>query len=315
MARVSVIVAAHEAAQTLPAALASIAAQTFSDWEVVVCDDGSSDGTGEVARAALGDRLTVVRHEAPAGPGGARNAAAAAASGELLATLDADDRWLEDFLEVQVGAYDRVLAAGRRPGLVACDARLETPAGETLGTWFGTVGRDDPVTLSSLLRTNTIFTSVVCPADVFRAAGGYEPSLWIAQDYDLWVRIVESGWEAIVTDRVLAAYRVAESGISADTARLASDTRRVLERALERGNLTTAQRRLARRQIRLQRLLEERAELAVLTGGGRRRIARRARMLPRLARVSAEHPERWVHWLRRGAREAGPDRHSAGGAR
>jgi glycosyltransferase involved in cell wall biosynthesis len=310
MPRVSVIVAAHEAAETLPATLASVAAQTFSDWEVVVCDDASTDATGDAARAALGERVTVVRNEVAQGPGGARNAAVAAATGELLATLDADDLWLPDFLETQVGAYDRATLGRMRVGLVTCDARFESPSGEDRGTWFGAVGRAEPLTLTALLRTNHVFTSVLCPAHVWREAGGQEPSLWIAQDYDLWVRIVEAGWAALVTDRILAVYRVAEGGISANTVRLAADTRAVMQRALERGRLTGEQRRVARRHIRLQELVEARAAIADARHGGHPVLSRRLRLLPRLVRVAAEHPERWAHWLRRGPRDAGPARHA-----
>ena len=309
MPRVSVIVAAHNAAGTLAETLASVAAQTYPDWEVVVCDDGSADATGDVARSALGDRVTVVRNERPTGPGGARNTAVAAARGELLATLDADDLWLPEFLETQVGAYDRAVAAGVPVGLVSCDARFETPGGEVRGSWFQTNPKADPVTVESMLHLNTVFTCVLCPVRVWRELGGQDPALKIAQDYDLWLRIVESGRSALVTDRILAVYRVAESGISANTTRLASETAEVLDRALARGELTRAQRRIARRQRRLQALVAERAAIAHEREAGRPVIGRRLRLLPRLARVAIEHPERWLGWLRGGPRAAGRGRH------
>ena len=305
MPRVSVLVAARDAAATLPRTLGSVAAQTFTDWEVVLTDDGSSDATAATARDTLGARVTVLRHEAALGPAAARNTAASTASGDLLAILDADDRWLPEYLAEQVATYDR---APEGVGIVACDALLEDDQGTARGRWGDLVGSWDGVTLRALLHENTIFTSVVCPAHVFASVGGYEPTLRRGEDYDLWLRILEAGWTVAGTRRPLAVYRLSAGALTADTAQLAADTRRVLERALARGQLERGQRRVARRQIRLQRLIEERALIAA-TGGAQ--IGRRIRLLPGLARVAAEHPERWTTWMRaRGARTAGPDRHA-----
>src|SRR5947208_14290588 len=95
MPRVSVVVPARNAAPHIGEALSSIVAQTFGDWEALVVDDGSTDGTADVARA-VDPRIVVLDNPHPAGPAAARNLAIARASGELLALLDADDQRSEE---------------------------------------------------------------------------------------------------------------------------------------------------------------------------------------------------------------------------
>ena len=91
MLAVSVIIPAFNAPKTIAAALGSVEAQTFQDFEIIVIDDGSTDGTFETARRAA-PRATVVR-QANGGPAAARNAGISMARGRLVSFLDADDLW------------------------------------------------------------------------------------------------------------------------------------------------------------------------------------------------------------------------------
>ncbi|MGD0199377.1 MAG: glycosyltransferase family 2 protein [Bryobacteraceae bacterium] len=99
--RVSVIVPLYNKAKYVMRALASIAGQTCGDYEVIVVDDGSTDGSGELA-AGFGDARFRVVQQANAGPGAARNRGVAEAQGDLIAFLDADDAWLPEYLESSV---------------------------------------------------------------------------------------------------------------------------------------------------------------------------------------------------------------------
>lgn len=304
MPRVSVIVAARDAAGTLPEALASVVGQTYADWEIVVADDASSDATAAIAAGF--PRTRVVATGGPLGPGGARNAAARAATGELLATLDADDAWEPELLATQVAAHD---AAGAGVGLVTCDAQLVGVHGALGETFSQRVGSAAGLTLDRLLETNLVFTSVLVPRAVFERMGGYEASLPQAEDYDLWLRIVEEGLTVVHTPRALARYRLRDDSLTASSPQAAEGTAAVLERALARGRLTPRQRRIARRQARLQRLTAERARIALAAAAGERVLGRRLRAAPATARVALEHPGRWGAWLRRGARPAARGRH------
>src|SRR3954453_22349261 len=131
MARVSIVKAAYNAAAVIDESVGSVLAQRYSDWELIVDDDASTDDT--VAHLeAYGDRVRVVRAERNGGPAAARNLALSHAGGELVAFLDADDRWLPHYLETQVARYD---AEPGPVGLLACDAYIETPEGRLETTY------------------------------------------------------------------------------------------------------------------------------------------------------------------------------------
>ncbi|MGZ5403062.1 MAG: glycosyltransferase family 2 protein [Nocardioides sp.] len=105
MPRLSVVVPAYQVVEWLPESLASVLDQSFGDLEVVVVDDGSTDGTGELAdRIASADPRVRVVHQANAGLGAARNIGVGHATGELLAFADSDD-------VVSPGAYERLVGS------------------------------------------------------------------------------------------------------------------------------------------------------------------------------------------------------------
>jgi len=95
--KISVIIPLFNKAAYIERALASVAAQTFTDYEVIVIDDGSTDGGAAVAANSRDPRVRVLS-QPNTGPGAARNRGLAEASGEFIAFLDADDEWLPDFL-------------------------------------------------------------------------------------------------------------------------------------------------------------------------------------------------------------------------
>lgn len=110
--RFSVVIPAYNRAKFLGAAIDSVLSQTFTDFEVIVVDDGSTDGTPDILKA-YGDRIQAIRQE-NSGPEVARNAGVAAARGEYIALLDCDDFFFPTALET----YDRVLRALDSPPLV-----------------------------------------------------------------------------------------------------------------------------------------------------------------------------------------------------
>ena len=126
---VSVIIPAYRASRDIADALASVFSQTFTDFEVVVVDDGSPDAAElEAAIAPFRSRIRFIA-QSNLGAGAARNTAIRASTGRLLAFLDADDRWTAGFLERQVALIEsdrrcalRLLRRGsgqpaRRPAL------------------------------------------------------------------------------------------------------------------------------------------------------------------------------------------------------
>src|SRR5712671_4035179 len=120
MPTVSVIMPAYHAERYLHTAVESVLRQSFSDLELLIVDDGSSDRTVEIARGyAARDARVQVLEQANAGPGPARNAGFRAATGRLFAFLDSDDEWDETFLAEHVA----VLAARPDVDVVIGNAR------------------------------------------------------------------------------------------------------------------------------------------------------------------------------------------------
>ncbi len=204
MPRVSVIIPAYNSAAYLGEAVRSVQQQTYDDWEAIVVDDASGDDTFAVA-ASFGGRVRAVRGERNRGPAGARNLALEHASGELIALLDADDAWLPSYLERQVQRLDTERARGRRVGIVACNARVSGSHQRTFLDHFR--GPLEPVTLERVLRGNPIFISALVLRQAGEEAGWFAEELFGTEDHDLWIRILELGYEAVLNHEVLAVYR------------------------------------------------------------------------------------------------------------
>lgn len=312
--RVSVIIPARNASATLAETLDSVIAQTYGDWEAIVADDASSDGTAQLA-AGYHPRVRCVRSARNLGIGGARNLALTRATGELVALLDADDVWLPYYLDRQLARYDRAVAAGENVGIVSCDALMIGPEGPRAGTASQRIGWADPVTLTTLLRRNTICVSAIVPRVLVDRLGGFATDCLGTEDYDMWLRILEAGHKVLAAREPLFKYRIADTTVSTNVAGMARATQTTYRHALQRGRLDGRQRAIARRELRLQRLVELWEETV-----RRRRDTGRlpwklvASAGPLGARVVLERPARWPRWLQiaiailRGAPAAGVDR-------
>jgi glycosyltransferase involved in cell wall biosynthesis len=180
---VSIIIPTYNRAALVTEAVASVLAQSFRDFELLVVDDGSTDGTGE-ALALYADRIRLIRRESRDGVSAARNDGIAAARGEWLAFLDSDDLWLPEKLTRQM-AY---LTA--HPGLKLC---------QTEETWVRRGVRvNQPQThrkiggrifFQSLERCLVSPSAVILHRRLIEAHGGFDEDLPAAEDYDLWLRL------------------------------------------------------------------------------------------------------------------------------
>jgi len=293
---VSIVIPAYNAEQYLGETLASIRAQTYDDWEIVVADDGSTDRTIEIAESfGFGARLRVVpRTGEIRGPAPARNRAIAAATGELVAFLDADDLWLPTYLERMVTLVDEGRAKGLRVGIATSDARLLGPEGFLPKTFWQLQGAPRNGNLARMLVANRILVTSVSTREAIDEAGGYCVDLFGPEDYDLWLRILELGYRVVETSEALTVYRLTPASVSTDLARMARSLQVTYERALERGRLTPRETRVARRQLRLQRALEQVGLIVAERRAGRSVARGAARSAPLFLRVAVENPDRWL---------------------
>lgn len=296
MPRVSVIIPAHNSARSLPETIASVRAQTYSDWEIVAVDDGSRDATWPLLSQA-GPDVLAVRNPSALGPAAARNRALAQATGDLVVFLDADDLLRPDYLESQIALLDRARAAGQRVGVVTCDARLLDDGDYAEHTYLDLVrDRDASLTLDAVLTRNSIYIASLVPRAVGDEVGWFDEELFGTEDFGLWVKILERGYVAIRNPAPLAVYRRRAGSVSSDIASQGVNNRRVYELALARGRLTGRQRRIARRAIRYNRAMETVARLRFgwSAGVGPGELVR---ALPLLAWVALTNPRWWGQWL------------------
>lgn len=295
--RVSVIIPAHNAAAYLPDTLGSVRAQTFGDWEVVAVDDGSTDDTWELLEAASDQPgVSALRNPAAEGPAAARNRALDHASGEVAVFLDADDLLMPRYLENQLAALDRAREAGRKVGIVACDARLLDPDGYASHTYFSLIrDLDQPLTLERVLYRNPIYICSLVPVEIGESVGWFDPELFGTEDFGLWVKILEAGHEAILNPEPLAVYRRRAGSVSSNIPRQAVNNRKVYELALDRGRLSPRARRIARRAIRYNRAMEAVARLRF--SPAERSVRELLRAAPLLVWVALSNPRWWGQWI------------------
>ncbi|HLG71779.1 MAG TPA: glycosyltransferase [Chloroflexota bacterium] len=183
---VSVNLCCYNSEPFLEETLHSIFRQTFVDWELVVVDDGSIDGTGRIVETHRKEGRPITYEWRPnAGLAAARNRALELSHGQYVAFIDHDDLWLPEKLERQLAVF----AARSNLGLVYCDYEIVDGAGKRLGR--GSDSHDLPrgMVFRDLLACNFVgVLTAVAPRHVIEAAGGFRP-LKITEDYDMWLRI------------------------------------------------------------------------------------------------------------------------------
>ena len=183
MPRVSVIIPTYNRASLVQEAVASVLAQTYRDFELLVVDDGSTDGTLE-ALASFAGEIRVLSLPVRRGVSGARNAGIAAAQGEWLAFLDADDLWLPEKLARQMAfmeAHPQLLLSQTEEIWVRRGLRVNPPRSHAKA------GGD--IFLRSLERCLVSPSAVVLHRRLLDAHGGFDEALPAAEDYDLWLRL------------------------------------------------------------------------------------------------------------------------------
>jgi glycosyltransferase involved in cell wall biosynthesis len=227
MATVSVIMGGFNAAPYIGAAIESVQSQTFTDWELVVVDDGSTDSTAEIVAAfAAGDARVRLIRQTNKGISAARNRALSEATGAWLALLDSDDLWEPRFLEAQLAIF------ARHP-----EVDIVTGNGWFLGgPHHGLPARPWPdtrpaPTLASILADETaIFIMSIMRRRVYTALGGFDEALRTNEDYEFWLRAAARGFVFIRNDEPLGHYRRHRDSLSASDTRMVTGIVRVYEK-------------------------------------------------------------------------------------
>ncbi len=211
---VSVIIPAYNAERYVAEAIDSALAQTYPAVEVVVVNDGSTDGT-EAVIAQYGDRVVSVK-QSNRGLAGARNTGLAHARGTLIALLDADDIWLANRLERLVVR----LIDEPDLGVVTSDAWLLRDDTRTTERYYADhLGRTFPEPgdqREAIIDGNFVFVGAVLHRRLLDQHGGFHDLLRRAEDYELWCRLIRNGVRFGYVDEPLAWYRLRADSLSAD---------------------------------------------------------------------------------------------------
>lgn len=205
---VSVVIPCFEQEAYAREALASVLAQTFSDWEAVLVDDGSRGADiGRVVQETGDARCRVITHERNRGLGPARNTGFAAARGRFILPVDADDRLAPSFLATTTNA----LREEPRAACVYTDFQL---FGDSTAVW-----RFEPGSPADMLSRQWIpGPGVLMRKDLWERVGGYQ-DLWGNEDWDFWIAAVRTGIKAIRIPAPLYLYRRTPQSMSATSMR------------------------------------------------------------------------------------------------
>lgn len=208
MPSVSIITPLYNCFEYLEKTLQSVLDQTFQDWELIMVDDCSTDGSFEIAKAFAkqDERINILQLRENSGAAVARNKGTEAAKGRYIAFLDSDDVWLPHKLETQIAfmqandypftfaAYDKVNEAGKV---------------------FGHVGVPDKVTYSDLLKSCSIgCLTAMYDTEFFGKV--YMPLIRKRQDLGLWLRLLKKTKYAYGLNETLGLYKVRSDSISAN---------------------------------------------------------------------------------------------------
>src|SRR5258706_4760157 len=214
---VSVVITAYNVAAFIAETLESVFAQSFTEFEVIIINDGSPDTEEfELAIMPYRERIRYLKQE-NLGASAARNTGLRAARGELIAFLDADDLWLPNYLAEQlrfIGEYGCDLACANAlifgvsadAGQSYMDSLMSGAPPEGLVTFLELVNAD----------RSLITSGVVVRRDLVLEVGLFDEALRNAQDFDLWLRLARHGARLAYQRKVLLSYRSRPNSLSGD---------------------------------------------------------------------------------------------------
>ena len=227
MPTISVIVPAYNAERTILETITSVQQQTFSDFELIVINDGSTDRTLELLNTVNDPRLKVFSY-ANGGLSAARNRGISQASGEFIAYLDADDLWTADKLELQLAALQQYPESGVAYSWNYCM--------DEQGKSFYA---DPPIfatdqVYAQLLMDNFIVNGSNCliRRQAVESVGEFDPEVAGSADWDYWLRLALH-WPFVVVPKHQVFYRISSGSMSANVEFMERCNLRVIEKTFQ----------------------------------------------------------------------------------
>jgi glycosyltransferase involved in cell wall biosynthesis len=203
--QVSIVMPVYNAARHLEQAMNSVLTQSFTDFEFIIVNDGSTDNSESIVSAYSDERIKYIPLPMNVGLPNALNKGVEAATGKYIARMDGDDICLQDRLAVQ----KKWLDDHPDTAVTACHIRFITETGEEAGTWQLDLDTSSAPSIRRVLaRQNCIaHPGVMGRTEIFKEYR-YSPYQRNIDDYDLWLRLVADGKIIDKTDPVLLHYRI-----------------------------------------------------------------------------------------------------------
>ena len=210
--KVSVIMPTYNRARYIVEAIKSVQSQTLRDWELIVVDDGSTDGTDgimqELAKADL--RIRYVKQGVNLGIAKTRNHGVSLARAGYIAMLDSDDIWTTaDKLTKQVSFFEQ----NKKLGIVGTNAFFINEDGKPIGKRTRFPSDDIDIRKVELYRNILMQSGLVIRKSAILQAGGYDPQFSIFDDHDLWLKIGKN-YEFMILPSLDLTYRIHKGGIT-----------------------------------------------------------------------------------------------------
>lgn len=214
MPQVSIITPSYNSAKFLPDTIRSVLNQTFTDWQWLITDDCSQDGSAEILESAKDPRISVFRTEKNGGAGHARNIALKHATGRYITFLDADDYWEPDFLEEMISFMKKENAELAYSNYARCD--------ENLSPKIDDFRADKEVTFSNLLKTCRL-SLLSSMYDSRRVGKEYFPEGSKREDHVMWLNLLKKIPSGKPLPKTMAKYRMHASSISRRKSNIVKD--------------------------------------------------------------------------------------------
>ena len=211
MPKVSIILPVHNAEATLPAAISSVLRQDFLDWELLIIDDGSTDGSKSLIEDRLPQepRIKLITNNQNLGLVATLNKGLGAAMGEYVARIDADDEWvLKNKLKGQV----EFLENNPKVGLVGTWAQVVAPDNRPLYQ-FKPPAKDHFIRKQILSHNCFVHSSILASRNLIMQAGGYSSQELHVEDYGLWLRMGKLSQLANLP-QIMVSYRANPAGVT-----------------------------------------------------------------------------------------------------
>lgn len=227
---VSVIIPAYNSEKTIQRAINSVLNQTLKDFELLIVDDGSTDGTVRIVRELAKKDARIRFYELKSNSGGPatpRNYGVKMAQGEYVAFLDHDDEWIPEKLEEQIKLFKEGV------GIITCNLMFINDVTYEKGEHGLHLFEGVEKFLYNPQKYVFGNSSVVIKKDIINEIGSWDENLKIFEDIDYYIRIVKAGYVIEFVKKPLVKYYIHSGNLSRDFAKSAQDYLRLLEKHKE----------------------------------------------------------------------------------